>query len=144
MDYLSGISETLSRLVEMTEHDEPYRLKKTLIETIQQIIGELKIDMFEVIYSNGGYIQRNCLEPDQSFAPERRAAIIDACKHHGIQQFAGDLSHGRYAIPIRLDTVTTEVLVVEGGRADGGRERGRGNCQHLPTLSELHHHAAPL
>jgi diguanylate cyclase (GGDEF)-like protein len=115
MDYLSGISETLSRLVEMTEHDEPYRLKKTLIETIQQIIGELKIDMFEVIYSNGGYIQRNCLEPDQSFAPERRAAIIDACKHHGIQQFAGDLSHGRYAIPIRLDTVITEVLVVEGG-----------------------------
>jgi diguanylate cyclase (GGDEF)-like protein len=99
----------------MTEHDEPYRLKKTLIETIQQIIGELKVDMFEVIFSEGEYIQRNCLEPDQPFAPERRETIINACKHRGIQQFTGDLSHGRYAIPIRLDTVTTEVLVVEGG-----------------------------
>ena len=85
MEYFSEVNRTISHLVSMTEHDEPYRLKKTLVETIQQIIGELKIDMFEVIYCDGEYIQRNCLDPDRPFAPERRASIIEACKNHQIQ-----------------------------------------------------------
>lgn len=120
--HLSKFNVTVSHLVDMTANDEPYRLKKIFVQTIQRIIGELKLDMFEVLYSDGAYIQRNCLQPDQPFAPERRSAIIDACKQLEIQQFSGDLRHDRYAIPIRIDVVTTEVLVVEGGELTIGDE----------------------
>ncbi len=116
VDLLSSFNITVAHLIDMTEHDEPYRLKKTFVETIKLIIGDLKVDMFEVIYSEGEYIQRGCLDPDRPFAAERREAVIRACNNHQIQQFEGDLSHSRYAIPIRIDVVTTEVLVIDGGK----------------------------
>lgn len=116
IDRLSEFNDTVSHLIDMTEHDEPYRLKRTFVQAVQQVVGEFKLDLFEVVYSDGAYIQRGCLEPDRPFAPERRSAIINACSDHQIHKFEGDLTHSRYAIPIRIDTVTTEVLVIEGGQ----------------------------
>ncbi len=114
-DYISKFNASVAHLVEMTGHDEPYRLKKAFVETITEVLGDLKVDLFEVIAGDEGYIQRSCLEPDRPFAAERRSAVVDACHQLEIQKFCGDLTHDRYAIPIRIDSVTTDVLLVEGG-----------------------------
>ena len=107
--------EAISHLADMTSHDEPLLLKQVFVETIQKILGELKIEMVEVLYDHGNYIQRSCCHAGDAFVAERRKAVITACDTQQVQRIEDFQQRVRYAIPIRIDVVSTEVLMVEGG-----------------------------